>query len=416
MDMAETTGKWLTDKYWVSEFNYLDEIRTQFTLPEEVRIHDVTLREAEQTPHVALKPDEKLRIYEALDDLGVYSVELLPIISPDDREVAKELVAMRKKGRKAKIVFLCRWDEKEVDFAAELGADGVVVECPASPWFGKVVWDLDERQIIDRLVTAAARAKKNGLETSVMPWEATKTPLAFLERLYKSVANDAGVDQITYTDTFGFGLPLTTTHMVRKIREWVPNVTIALHAHNDFGLATSTMLSGIIGGAVTVHTAMNTLGERAGNASTEEVVMGAELLLGIDTGVKLDLLYPTASLVAELAKVPIPANKPIVGSNEFTFESGMVVDMLLRMSKTDKPFSVLPFAPELIGRKGVNIVLGKMSGATSVRQKLEEMGLSATKEQIAELVERVKREASIRKWSIPDDVFEYMARAALESK
>ena len=80
--MSEKQSKWLTDKYWVTEFNYLEEIRKQFTLPEKVRIHDVTLREAEQTPHVALKPDEKLRIYEALDEMGVYSVELLPIISP----------------------------------------------------------------------------------------------------------------------------------------------------------------------------------------------------------------------------------------------------------------------------------------------------------------------------------------------
>ena len=138
-------GKWLTDKYWVTEFNYFEEIRNQFTLPERVYVHDVTLREAEQTPHVVMKPDEKLAIYEALDDLGVYSVELLPIISSDDREVARELVRMRKR-RKAKIVFLCRWDEKEVDFAAENGADGVVVECPGSPFFGEVVWGLDDKR------------------------------------------------------------------------------------------------------------------------------------------------------------------------------------------------------------------------------------------------------------------------------
>ena len=184
--MSNENSGWLTDKYWVTEFNYLEEVRKQFTLPEKVRIHDVTLREAEQTPHVALKSDEKLRIYEALDDMGVYSVELLPIISADDREVAKELVKMRKNGRKTKIVFLCRWSEKEVDFAAENGADGVVVECPASPWFGKVVWDLSEDQMIERLTKAASLAKKHGLETSVMPWEATKTPLPFLERLYKN--------------------------------------------------------------------------------------------------------------------------------------------------------------------------------------------------------------------------------------
>lgn len=414
--MANEQSKWLTDKYWVTEFNYLKDVRKQFILPDKVHIHDVTLREAEQTPHVVIKPDEKLRIYEALDDMGVYSVELLPIISSDDREVARELVKMRRNGHKAKIVFLCRWDEREVDFAAENGADGVVVECPGSPWFGHIVWGLDENQMIEKLVKAAAHAKKNGLYTSVMPWEATRAPIEFLERLYKSVGNDAGVDQITYTDTMGFGLPWTTTYMVRKIREWVPDVTVGMHAHNDFGLATAVMLSGVAGGASTVHTSMNALGERAGNAATEEVVVGIELLLGVDTGVKLDRIYPVSRLISEIAKIPIPSNKPITGDNEFTYESGMVVDMTLRMSKTDKPFSTMPFSPEVIGRKGVNIVLGKMSGGTVIKSKLEKLNLSATKEQVSEIVERVKREAIIRKWSISDDIFEKIAREVIERK
>jgi isopropylmalate/homocitrate/citramalate synthase len=414
--MANEQSKWLTDKYWVTEFNYLKDVRKQFTLSDKVHIHDVTLREAEQTPHVVIKPDEKLRIYEALDDMGVYSVELLPIISSDDREVARELVKMRRNGHKAKIVFLCRWDEREVDFAAENGADGVVVECPGSPWFGHIVWGLDENQMIEKLVKAAAHAKKNGLYTSVMPWEATRAPIEFLERLYKSVGNDAGVDQITYTDTMGFGLPWTTTYMVRKIREWVPDVTVGMHAHNDFGLATAVMLSGVAGGASTVHTSMNALGERAGNAATEEVVVGIELLLGVDTGVKLDRIYPVSRLISEIAKIPIPSNKPITGDNEFTYESGMVVDMTLRMSKTDKPFSTMPFSPEVIGRKGVNIILGKMSGGTVIKSKLEKLNLSATKEQVSEIVERVKREAIIRKWSISDDIFEKIAREVIERK
>jgi isopropylmalate/homocitrate/citramalate synthase len=409
-------GKWLTDKYWVTEFNYFEEIRSQFTLPERVYIHDVTLREAEQTPHVVIKPDEKLAIYEALDDLGVYSVELLPIISSDDREVAKELVRMRKEGRKAKVVFLCRWDEKEVDFAAENGADGVVVECPGSPWFGEVVWGLDEQAMIDRLVKAAGRAKKNGLYTSVMPWEATKAPIQFLERLYKAVANEAGVDQITYTDTWGYGLPWTTAFMVRKVREWAPNVTVGMHAHNDYGLATSVMLSGITAGASTVHTAINTLGERAGNASTEEVAVDTELLLGVNTGIDLSKIYDITRLVSEVTKIPIPSNKAISGDNEFTVESGMVADMNLRMMKTDKPFTTLPFAPELIGRGPLNIIVGKMTGGTVIKDKLEKMGLTATKEQVKEIVERVKRQAIVRKWSLPDPVFAKIVRDVIEGR
>src|SRR4030042_4244032 len=104
--MAKVKKSWLTNKYRVTEFNYLEEVRKQFTLPEKVHIHDVTLREGEQAPHVVIKPDEKLRIYEALDDMGVHSVEILPIISSDDRADAKDLVKMRRNGHNAKIVFL----------------------------------------------------------------------------------------------------------------------------------------------------------------------------------------------------------------------------------------------------------------------------------------------------------------------
>jgi isopropylmalate/homocitrate/citramalate synthase len=412
------TGKkhGLTDKYWVTDFNFLDEVRAPLALPERVHVHDVTLREAEQAPHVVLKADEKLRIYEALDDMGVYSVELLPIISDDDREVARQLVNMRRNGSQTKIVFLCRWDEKEVDFALENGADGIVVECPGSPWFGQVVWGLDENQMIEKLVKAAAHAKKNGIYTSVMPWEATKAPLQFLERMYKSVVNDAGVDEVTYTDTMGMALPWTTTCMVRKIREWIPGVSIGMHAHNDFGLATAVMLSGVAAGASCVHTSINALGERAGNAATEEVVIGLELLLGVDTGVKLDRLYSVTRLVSEIAKIPIPMNKPVTGDNEFTYESGMVVDMALRMSKSERPYSTMPFSPQLIGRKGFDVILGKMSGGTSIKKKLEDRGLTATKEQVAELVNLVKREAIVRKWSISDAIFDNIVKEVLEGK
>ncbi len=166
-----------------------------------------------------------------------------------------------------------------------------------------------------------------------------------------------------------------------------------------------------------VHTSINSLGERAGNAATDEVVIGLELFLGLDTGIKLDRLYPVSCLVAELAKIPIPLNKPIIGDNEFNFESGMVVDSIERLKSTDRPFAPFVCDPEMIGRrKGYNIILGKMTGKTAVAKKLEELQLPATKEQIAEIVQVVKREASIRKWSIPDDIFETIAMAILQGK
>jgi len=406
--MNDRDPRWLTDDYFVSGFNHLDGVRSQFDLPESVRIHEVTLREAEQAPHVVLRPEEKLKIYEALDDMGVYSVEVFPIVSKGDRELAKELV---KRRRTTKIFFLCRFNIQEVDFALEAGADGVVVEGPGNPFVAQTVLGWSEDELIKRMTAAAAHAKQNGLFVNVMPWDTLRAPMSFLERAYKAAVYDAGVDHVTIADTFGFGLPWTVSHLVRKVREWVPGVPVEMHAHNDWGMATSVMLSAVIGGASVVHTSTNAIGERAGNAATDEVVLGLEVLLGLNTGVKLDRLYPVSQLVAELTKMPVPANKPVVGENEFLFESGQVAYLIERIKATGRPFQ--SFLPELIGRRGYGYVLGKMSGTESISIKLAELGLQADKQQTAAILEQVKDEAGIRKWSVPDDVFDSIARRVI---
>jgi len=412
MGKKKLTG--LTDKYWITDFNYLDEVRGQFHLPDRAYIHDVTLREAEQAPHVVLRPDEKMRIFEALDDMGVHSVEIFPLVSDDDKELAKEMVKM---PRQAKVFFLCRWNEWEIDFALEAGADGVVIECAGNPWLNKIFFGMSEDETIERLVRVATYAKKNGIFTTTMPWDDYLAPMPFLERMYKSLVYDAGVDHVVMADTHGFGLPWTTAYIIGKMREWVPGTPIEMHAHNDYGLATVGMLAAVAGGASVVHTSINALGERSGNAATEEVALDLEMLLGVDTGIKLDRLYPVCRLVSDLTKIPIPMNKPVTGDNQFDFESGMVVDSIERLKDTDRPFAPFICLPEMIGRrKGYNIILGKMTGKTAVAKKLEELQLSATKEQIAEIVQAVKSEASIRKWSLPDDIFETIARAILQSK
>jgi len=411
--MSKKENSWLTDKYWVTQHNYLDEVRSQFTLPEKVRIHDVTLREAEQAPHVVLRPEEKLRIYEALDEMGVYSVEIFPLVSDDDREVAKELV---KRRRKTKVFFLCRWHKEEVDFALEAGADGVIIEGTSDPWFARVaLGGITEAEMFKRYVETTAHAKKNGIFTTVMPWDTARAPLPWLERLYKGIVYEGGADHVVIADTHGSSLPWAIANFIRKLQEWVPGTPIEMHCHNDCGLATSIMLSAVSAGASVVHTSINCLGERSGNAATEEVALGIEILLGLDTGVKLDKLYPVAQMVAEMTKIPIARNKAVVGDNEFTFESGMVVYVVERMAAAgERPFAV--YLPELIGRKGWDVVVGKGTGAGVVAKKLQKLGLSVTKDQVAEITRRVKDEASLRKWSISDEVLEIIARGVLEGR
>jgi 2-isopropylmalate synthase len=404
--MAEERFPVYTDKYWVTEHNFYPEVKSQFSLPKEVRIHDVTLREAEQAPHVVLRPDEKIRIYEALDELGVYSVEIFPIISEEDKELAKELI---KRKRKTKIYFLCRWFKEEVDFALECGADGVVVEGAGNTTFGKFVLNTSPDEMYKNFVDTTLHATKNGLFTAVMPWDSNRGSIEFMERVYKGVVNEGGANHVVIADTFGCALPQATTWYVRKLMEWVPGIPVEMHAHNDFGMATSVMLSAVAAGATGVHTSINSLGERAGNAATDEVALGIELLLGMKTGLRLDLLYPVAQLVAELTKIPIARNKPITGDNEFTCESGMVAYCIDKFAKNNVPSQA--YNPTLIGRDGFNIILGKMSGAYSVAMKLDEAGIKATKDQVAEITELVKAEGSIRKWSLTQNDLKAIAAA-----
>jgi len=349
--------------------------------------------------------------------MGVYSVEIFPLVSDDDREVARELVKMRRAGKtKTKVFFLCRWHKEEVDFAIEAGADGVVVEGTSDPWFANVaLGGITADQMYKMFVETTAHAKKNGLFTTVMPWDTARAPLDFVERLFKGVVNEGGADHVVIADTHGSSIPWAIANFVRKMKEWVPGIPVEMHCHNDHGLATSIMVSAVAAGAEVVHTSINALGERAGNAATEEVALNLELLLGVDTGVKLEKLYPVAQMIADMTKIPIARNKPVVGDNEFTYESGMVVYVVERMAASgERPFQT--YLPEVIGRNGFDVVVGKGTGAGVVAKKLAKFGLTATKEQVAEITARIKRESSLRKWTLSDNIIELIARDVLKGK
>jgi 2-isopropylmalate synthase len=405
-------GPWLTDKWWTTPHNYADEIRNQFTIPEKVYVNEMTLREAEQSPGVTFKRDEKIRIAQALDELGVQFLELTwPVVSRDDEEIAKELVKIRPN---AKLIVVSRMRKEDIDLALKCDVDGVVIGAPVgNPWVAKVYLGLDEKDAIEQLVNIVIYAKAHGLFTKVRPWDNSRAPLEYLKRLYTALVNEGHADHITLSDTYGMLLPWTTTWLISKLRAWVPKTPIEMHVHNDFGLATAIMIAAVCGGASVVHTCMNTLGERAGNASTEEVVMALELLLSVKTGIKLDKIYETSKLIADLAKVVIPPNKPIVGAWLHQYWSGMIISYLERSKAAGRPTASMPFLPDLIGKPSPSYVLGKMSGGFVVEMMLKDMGMSATEEQIDRIVELVKEEGIIRKGIVPNYEFKRILRRVL---
>lgn len=405
--------RWITDEYWVTPFNFMEESRSQLTLPPDNRVyfHDVTIREAEQAPGIAFTKDEKIAIAKALDRLGVFSLETFPVVSKDDREVTRQIVDLK---LKSKVICLARWLKEDIDVVADCGAYGVIIENVANPWTCNVMWGITEDDIVTRFVEAVRYAKKQGLYTIAMPWDDFRVPLPFLERLFKAIVFDGGADGVAISDTSGNSLPWTTMFIIRKLREWIPGTPIHMHAHNEFGLATADMLAAVAGGASFVHTSINGLGSRGGNAATEEVAVALELLMGINTGIHLDLLYPTCQLVSELAKVPIPPNKAIVGNNLFTYVAGLSVFLFEKVCAAGRPFAYVPFVPQMIGREGYEIVLGKLSGKTAVRRFLDELGVKLTDEQISRLTQLVKEEATIRKSTISRQTFRQLIKRVLE--
>ncbi|NPV71030.1 MAG: hypothetical protein HPY55_10355 [Firmicutes bacterium] len=401
--------KWMTDQYWITPFNYMEESRSQLTLPpgNRVYIHDVTIREAEQAPGIAFTRDEKIAIARALDRLGVFSIETFPVVSKDDLEVTRQIVDLK---LDSKVICLARWLKEDIDAVADCGAYGIIVENVANPWTCNVMWGLSEDDIVRRFVDAVSYAKKQGLHTVAMPWDDFRAPLPFLERLYKAIVFEGGADGVAISDTSGNSLPWTTMFIIRKMREWLPNTPIHMHAHNEFGLAHADMLSAVAGGASFVHTSINGLGSRGGNAATEEVTIALELLMNVDTGVRLDQLYPTCQLVSELAKVPIPANKAVVGNNLFTYVAGLSVFLFEKITTAGRPSGYVPFVPEMVGREGYEIVLGKLSGKTAVRRFLDELGIHLSESQISRLTELVKEEATVRKSTISRQVLKQLVK------
>ncbi|MDX9871819.1 MAG: hypothetical protein RBT41_05335 [Clostridia bacterium] len=395
--------KWFTKEYWIGEHNWNDEVRKQFDLPEKVWVHDVTLREAEQHPGIVLKPDEKIALAKALDELGVSSIETFPIVSAQEKEVSAEIVKM---NLKTQLRCLARWLIADIDTVLECGAKAAVVENTVNPWVVKTCYSLSEDQIVKKFAEAVKYAKDNGLHVTAMPWDIGRISLPFLERVYKSIVYDGGADRVVVSDGIGVTLPWAAPWLVKKVQSWVPGIPVEWHCHNEMGLATADMLGAVVGGASGVHTSLCGYGTRGGNAPTEEVVLNLEIQMGVKTGVDLKKLYPVCKLAQDLTKIRMPGNKAVIGDNIFTYSTGLSIDIYEKCKAAGRDNAYVPITPELIGRKsGIKIELGKGSGKSTIKRRLDEYKITATDQQIEEITVLVKEEGTLRKSSLDDSVF-----------
>ncbi len=396
---------YFTDEKWVAPLNFAPEFRQETTFPQQVRIHDVTLRDGEQTARIAFTPEEKIFLAQQLDQLGVASIEPGLPATPEDREVIRTLAGM---GLSAQIVPLVRIKEEDVTATLEAKADGMLLEFGINPYLLEHVYGTTPAELTARIREYASWGKEAGMYVEFMGWDVFRVPsLDYLRRFFEAILEPGHLDRITVSDTFGMAHPLAMYRFIGQLRSWFPGVSLGLHIHNDFGQATGSTMMAIAAGVDEVHSSINGLGERAGNVATEEVAMALQYLLDIDCGIRLERLKSVSDIFAEVAKKKRAFNKPIVGSGLFDVESGIVVHVLRQMSKTPLgEHALFPFPPAAVGHDRYQIVAGRGSGQNSVALFLEARGIEASADQLLEITRRVKHAGLMLKEAVPDNVLD----------
>ncbi len=385
-------------KWWVSPYNFKPEVLEERKGPRKVLIHDATLRDGEQTPGVVFRKEDKVRIAKALDRVGVDRIEAgMPAVSAEDFEAIGEISAL---GLKAKVFTFARAMSEDVDKALACGSDGVVIEVPIG--YPKLVhqfkWTWED--VARKTAPVINYARSKGLYTLFFPYDATRAREEDLDSLFEFIMREAPPDSVGLVDTMGCASPEAIAYLVRKYKGLTGGLPVEIHTHNDFGLGVATELAAVGAGADVVHSCVNGLGERTGNAALEELIMGLELLYGYDTGCDISALKELSLLVESLSGVRIAQNKPVVGEENFTRESGIGVNLVV-----ENPLAMFATHPQVTGRKG-KIVLGKKSGKPSILYKLKELGLGELDEdRMAEALAEVKRRGNEERRLLDDAEF-----------
>jgi isopropylmalate/homocitrate/citramalate synthase len=396
------------EKWWVSPFNLVPEVRNTFSLPPRVEIHDATLRDGEQTPGVVFSVADKVAIAEKLAEIGVDRIEAgMPAVSDQDFKAIKEITRL---GLKSKVYTFVRAMTADIDKSVECGATGVILEIPIGfpklQWQFKWTWE----DVLRKSVDVINYAKKHNLEVVYFPYDTTRARQEDLENLLPRLMDVCQPDSIGIVDTMGCILPEGMKYMVRLIKKLTNGLKVEAHTHNDFGMAVATELAAVEAGAEVVHSCANGLGERTGNAALEELIVALHVLYGYDTHYQLDKLPELGDLVRRLSNLPIAVNKPILGSRNFTRESGIGVDLVVK-----QPLAMFGTHPALTGRAG-DVVLGKKSGKASITYTLEQMGITGTSDAaINEMLQLVKERSIEKRGLITPDEFRDIADRVMAS-
>ncbi len=361
-----------------------------YELPDSVEIWDETLRDGEQSPTVYLTLEEKIHLAKLMDEIGVKLIAVgFPAVSESEKNIVKTIV--NENINNATILGIARPRKDDIDACIEADLKEIVIFMPISPIFRKTLKHSEEQQL-DEIRTSIHYAKDNGFKVNWVSEDGTRCDFSHLKNVF-STAIQAGAERIVLGDTVGVLTPQSTSYLIKRIKEEVisplkQKIPIGIHTHNDFGLAVSNTITGVIEGCQYPHTCINGYGERAGNAALEEVVTILERL-GIKTGIDLTRLPELSEVCEKYFCKPLSQYKPIVGDYAFSHESGLHIAAILA-----HPLTYEPINPHMVGRRR-KFYLGKFSGTKSVfhamQQKIKVLDLDIPIEIIKKISTEVKR-------------------------
>jgi 2-isopropylmalate synthase len=364
-----------------------------------VRIFDTTLRDGEQSPGFSMNTEEKIRLARQLAALNVDVIEAgFPIASRGDLEAVKKVA---QEVRNVPIAALARAKKQDVDAAIEAlkpaASSRLHVFLATSDLHLRVKLNMTREHALEAITSMVRHGRQHVGEVEFSAEDAGRTDIEFLCQVCRA-AVDAGATILNLPDTVGYAMPEEYGAMFIKVREYLGDpdgVTLSAHCHDDLGMAVANSLAAVRAGVRQIECTINGIGERAGNASLEEVVVALAVRkesFGVTTGIRLEELFPTSRMLTEITGAQVAPNKAIVGANAFAHEAGIHQDGIIK-----NPLTYEIISPQSVGVPARSLVLGKHSGRNALRQTLRDLGFEATDSELAEVYTRVTTLADLSK-------------------